>query len=76
MDCINTVIPVRNVTVMIQTVIVILILAVTAVGVVRWIVHQLKGGNGCSCGCSHCPHSGSSTCHCNDTKQNKPCHQH
>lgn len=40
-----------------QTVIVILILAVTLFFTVRWIVRTAKGRGGCGCSCRDCPHS-------------------
>lgn len=52
-----------------QTLIVILILAVTLFLVVRRIVCMFKGkgGGGCSCGCQNCPHSRS----CNTPHRNQ-----
>ncbi|MBR1550171.1 MAG: FeoB-associated Cys-rich membrane protein [Bacteroidales bacterium] len=54
-----------------QTLIVLLILAVTLFFAVRRIVRMLKGKGrgGCSCGCQNCPHSRP----CNPSCQS-PCH--
>ena len=50
---------------MIQTVIVILILAATLFFTVRWIVRTTRGKGGCGCGCSGCPYRG-------DCNKNEP----
>ena len=55
---------------MIQTVIVILVLVVTAIFVVKWIVRQLRGnGSGCGCGCNNCPMSGNKKCKCQQAEK-------
>lgn len=43
---------------MIQTAIVILIVATTVFFAVRWIVCTTRGKGGCGCGCSGCPNRG------------------
>ncbi len=43
---------------MIQTAIVILIVATTVFFAVRWIVRTTRGKGGCGCGCSGCPYRG------------------
>ena len=50
---------------MIQTVIVLLIVACAVFFAVRWIVRTVKGKGGCQCSCSGCPYSGDKNCHCN-----------
>jgi hypothetical protein len=48
---------------MIQTIIVGIILALTAFFAVRWLVRTLKGkGGGCGCGCQGCPHAKRQNC--------------
>ncbi len=50
---------------MMQKIIVIVILAVTAVLAVRWVVRTVRGKGNCGCGtCDHCPMRGDGTCHC------------
>ena len=44
---------------MLQTIIVILIVAVTVFFTVRWIVRSARGKGGCGCGCKGCPYKGS-----------------
>ena len=49
---------------MLQTIIVVLILAVTVAFALRWLVRTVKGKGGCNC--SGCPYSGGKECHCKD----------
>lgn len=55
---------------MLQTVIVILVLAATLFFAVRWVVRTLKGKGGC--GCQGCPHNGGKDCHCKDCRCELP----
>ncbi len=49
---------------MLQTVIVVIILAATLFFAIRWLVRTVKGrGGGCGCGCQGCPHAKGQGCH-------------
>ncbi|MBQ2060160.1 MAG: FeoB-associated Cys-rich membrane protein [Prevotella sp.] len=51
-------VPDRQLVDMMQTIIVDVILALTAFFAVRWLVRTLKGkGGGCGCGCQNCPYA-------------------
>ncbi len=55
---------------MAQTIIVVLILAVTVAFAVRWLVRTVKGKGGCNC--SGCPYAGDKECHCKDGRCELP----
>ena len=49
---------------MIQTLIVILLVAAAVFFAVRRLVRTLRGKGGCPGGCDHCPMKGGDGCHC------------
>ena len=56
---------------MIQTVIVILVVAAAVFFAVRRLVRTLRNKGGCACGCTECPHGGGK-CHCADSGPKLP----
>jgi len=52
---------------MVQTIIVILIVATVLFFTVRRVVQTIRGKrSACNCGCDHCPATGKKECHCHD----------
>ena len=47
-----------------QTILVILLVAVAVFFAVRRLVRTLRGKSGCTGGCDHCPMKGGGDCHC------------
>lgn len=50
-----------------QTILVILLVAVAVFFAVRRLVRTLRDKSGCPGGCDHCPMKGGGDCHCSHT---------